>query len=207
MIVGLDIDGVLADFLSPFLRRLEKKIGNGPINADSITDFKFSDHPVLSDEVVWDCLQEVSYEPDFWQSLSSLISAKEWAQLEHLSNERRLFFITHRYVRDTYDIHRVTSGWLKKHGIKQPVIHFTNESKSDVVGHLGIQFFMDDRYENCQDVAENTKAVVLMPHRPYNRSFNHPAVKRIHHFSELFTHLAPGTTPQRRQQDRETTSD
>ena len=54
---------------------------------------------------------------------------------------------------------------------------------------IGIQFFVDDRYENCQDVAEKTDAMVLMPHRPYNRSFNHPAVTRIHKFSEVFSHL------------------
>jgi len=189
MIVGLDIDGVLADFLSPFLLRLEQKTGTGPIHSDSITDFNFSEHPVLSDKVVWECLEEVSYDPTFWQSMASLITPSEWKQLEGLNLEKRLFFLTHRYVRDTYDIHGVTSDWLKKYGISQPVIHFTNKSKAELVEELGIQFFMDDRYENCQDVAEKTKAMVLMPHRPYNRSFNHPAVKRIHNFSELFSHL------------------
>jgi len=69
------------------------------------------------------------------------------------------------------------------------VIHFTKESKAELVEELEIRLFMDDRYENCQDVAEKTEAMVLMPHRPYNRSFNHPAVKRIHNFSELFSHL------------------
>jgi hypothetical protein len=48
---------------------------------------------------------------------------------------------------------------------------------------------MDDRHENCQDVAENTQAVVLMPLRPYNRSFNHPGVKTIRNFNELFSYL------------------
>ncbi len=189
MIVGLDIDGVLADFLSPFLLRLEQKTGNGPIHADSITDFNFSEHPVLSDEVVMECLEEVSYDPTFWQGMSSLITPSEWKQLESLNLEKRLFFVTHRYVRDTYDTHGVTSEWLKKYGISQPVIHFTKESKAELVEELGIQCFMDDRYENCQDIAEKTTAMVLMPHRPYNRSFNHPAVKRIHNFSELFSHL------------------
>ena len=189
MIVGLDIDGVLADFLSPFLLRLEEKIGNGPIHADSITDFNFSEHPILSEEVVWDCLEKVSYDPAFWQNMSSLITPSEWRQLESLSFQGRLFFVTHRYVRETYDICRITSDWLKQHGISQPIVHFTNESKAELVKDLGIEFFMDDRYENCLEVAERTQAMVLMPHRPYNRSFNHPAVKRIQNFSELFSHL------------------
>jgi len=189
MVVGLDIDGVLADFLSPFLRLLEEKTGSGPISADSITDFNFTEHPVLSEKVVWDCLEAVSYDPHFWQNLSSLITPKEWQRLEGLGRQRRLIFITHRYVRDTYDINTITRDWLKMHGISQPVVHFTAESKAPLVEDLGIQYFMDDRYENCLEVAERTTAVVLMPHRPYNQSFNHPSVKRIESFGELFAHL------------------
>ena len=189
MNVGLDIDGVVADFLSPFLLLLEKRIGNGPISEETITDFRFKDHPLLSQEVVSDCMQTVSYDPSFWQNLSSLITPRDWQNLENLSSQRQLVFVTHRYVRETYDIHAITCDWLKMHGIREPVVHFTNELKAELVQNLGIHLFMDDRFENCQDVAENTQAVVLMPHRPYNRSFIHPRVKKIQNFSELFTHL------------------
>jgi len=189
MIVGLDIDGVLADFLSPFLKLLEEKTGYGPILAESITDFTFAKHPVLSEKVVWDCMEAVSYDPNFWQNLSPLITAGEWERLDILSRQERLHFVTHRYVRESYDINAITCEWLKSHGISKPVVHFTNESKAPLVEDLRIQFFMDDRYENCLEVAEKTDAMVLMPHRPYNQSFNHPSVKRIENFGELFLHL------------------
>ncbi len=189
MNVGLDIDGVVADFLSPFLLLLEKRIDNGPISEETITDFRFKDHPLVTEEVVADCMQTVSYDSSFWQNLSSLITPKDWQKLENLSRRRQLVFVTHRYVRDTYDIHGITCDWLKMHGIREPVVHFTNELKAELVQNLGVHLFVDDRFENCQDVAENTQAVVLMPHRPYNRSFIHPRVKKIQNFSELFTHL------------------
>jgi len=194
--VGLDIDGVVADFLSPFLRFLEKRVGNGPIPADTVTDFNFKDHPFLSEETVGKCMEAVSYDPDFWQGLASLISAKEWQRLERLSRRGKLVFITHRYVRATYDIHRVTCDWLKRHGISRPAVHFIQESKGDLAQSLGIRLFMDDRYENCEDVAEKTEALVLMPHQPYNQSFTHPRVKRVWNFNELFAHLPP-THPSR----------
>jgi len=37
MMIGLDINGVVADFFSPFLTALENRIGRGPIAAESIT--------------------------------------------------------------------------------------------------------------------------------------------------------------------------
>ncbi|MFQ5812938.1 MAG: hypothetical protein ACE5I2_07100 [Anaerolineae bacterium] len=189
MIVGLDIDGVVADFLSPFLLVLEKRVGNGPIPVDSITDFGFKEHPILSEQDVWNCMEAVSYDPPFWQNLPSLITPGEWCSLENLSREHRLVFITHRYVRDTYDIHGVTCDWLKMHGISEPVVHFTEEDKAELVQQLGIQLFVDDRYENCRDVADKTRAIVLMPHRPYNQSFNHPRIKRIRDLNAMFSYL------------------
>ena len=187
--VGLDIDGVVADFLSPFLRVVEKKIGNGPIPPETITDFNFKDHPVLSEEIVHDCMVAVSYDPVFWQKLSPLLSAPQWQALDNLSRRGELVFITHRYERETYDIHEVTCDWLKRHGVGKPVVYFTQESKAKLVDQLGVSLFVDDRHENCQEVAEKTGAMVMMPHRRYNQSFAHPKVKRIWDLSELFSYL------------------
>lgn len=189
MIVGMDIDGVVADFLSPFLRVAEKKIGNGPMLAESITDFNFKDHPVLSAATVEECMVDVSYDPVFWETLTPLLSAEEWRKLEKLSGESRLVFLTHRYERETYDIRQVTCDWLRRHGIRNPAVYFTQESKAKLVQRLGVSLFVDDRYENCAEVAERTDAVVLMPSRFYNRSFAHPRIKRISSLNELFSYL------------------
>lgn len=190
MILGLDIDGVVADFLSPFLRLIEKRIGNGPIPPESITDFNFKDHPILSEKIVDECMVQVSYDPGFWGKLSPLLSPEQWQELDKLSRRKRLVFITHRYERETYDIHQVTCDWLKRHGIEKPVVYCTQESKAKLVDHLGVSLFVDDRHENCQEVAERTRATVIMPHRHYNQSFSHPRVRRIREFNEIFSYLS-----------------
>jgi uncharacterized HAD superfamily protein len=114
MTVGLDIDGVVADFITPFLKLLEARSGGGPIDPASITDPNFMQHP---------------------------------------------FF------------------------------HFTQEKKSALIRKSGIELFVDDRHENCEDVATETDAVVLMSHRPYNQAFSHPKVRRIHELDEIWDHL------------------
>lgn len=189
MIVGLDIDGVVADFLSPFLSFVGNKMGNGPIAPDSIIDFTFQRHPVLTEEVVWKCMEEVSSDPGFWEGLSSMITAEEWRDLECLSEKRQLIFLTNRFERESCDMRAVTRKWLTRHGVSNPVVYFTQERKGDLAEQLGLRLFMDDRQENCEDVANKTQAIVLMPHRPYNQSCAHPRVKRIWNFNELFVHL------------------
>jgi hypothetical protein len=189
MMVGLDIDGVLADFLSPFLRIVEERVGNGPIDPKSITDPSFINHPFLSTEIVSECMVDVAKNANFWRDLAPLPSPEQWKALDALSRKDRLVFVTHRYEPETCDIAQITSDWLKKHGLSNPLVYFTQSYKSELITKLNIELFVDDRHENCQDVAENTAAVVLMPHRPYNQSFSHPKVQRIHDLDELFSYI------------------
>jgi uncharacterized HAD superfamily protein len=189
MMIGLDIDGVLADFISPFLRVLEARMGNGPIDPESITDLNFMNHPLITMEIISECIARVSDDPKFWQALAPLPSAEQWQALDRLSCKNNLVFVTHRYERETYDIGQVTRDWLSKHGVSHPVVYFTQNYKSELIGKLNVELFVDDRHENCRDVAENTEAVVLMPHRSYNQSFNHPRVQRIQDLNDLFVYL------------------
>ncbi|MGE5216424.1 MAG: 5' nucleotidase, NT5C type [Chloroflexota bacterium] len=190
MTLGFDIDGVLADFITPFLSLLEIRTGSGPIDPASVTDPNFTQHPFLTKETVIECMEAASYDPDFWRLLAPLPSPEQWRALDQLSRDHQVVFITHRWVRDTYDIHRVTCDWLRRHGIADPVVHFTQEKKSVLVKELNVELFVDDRRENCEDVANFTDAAVFMPHRPYNQSFHHPKVRRIQQLDELFDHLS-----------------
>ena len=190
MMIGLDIDGVLADFVTPFLRLLERRVGGGPIDSASITDPNFQRHPFLTQEIIYDCMVETSYDPEFWRVLEPLPSPDQWDALDQMARQHEVVFITHRWVRDTYDINQVTCDWLRRYGIGNPLVHFTQEKKSQLVNQLNIELFVDDRHENCQDVATKTEAVVMMPHRPYNRAFDHPKVRRIHDLNDLFAYLA-----------------
>lgn len=190
MRIGMDIDGVLADFVSPFLQLLERRGGVGPIDPASITDPNFQNHPFLTAEIIYHCMVDASYDPEFWRILAPLPSQSQWQSLNRLRRTHDVAFITHRWVRDTYDIKRVTCDWLRQHGIDDPVVHFTQEKKSQLVNQLAIELFVDDRHENCEDVATQTDATVMMPHRPYNQSFDHPKVQRIHDLNEMFAYLA-----------------
>lgn len=186
MTLGFDIDGVLADFITPFLKLLELRTGGGVIDPDTITDPNFMHHPYLTKQIIMECMESASYDPEFWRALAPLPTPRQWRALDELSRDHQVVFITHRWVRDTYDIHRVTCDWLNRHGVSDPVVHFTQDRKSVLVKELNIKLFVDDRHENCEDVATATDAAVFMLHRPYNQAFNHPKVRRVRQLDEIF---------------------
>lgn len=189
MLVGLDVDGVVADFLGPFLRFVEMQIGCAPIAPETVVDLSYKDHPVITDTVLERCLEALAEEPDFFDRLIPLLTPPEWRALDALSRERRLVFITHRQAREGRDVQRLTSDWLQRHGVTDPIVHCTADYKSRLVEDLGVGVFVDDRPENCLDVAENTRATVYMPRRRYNEFFNHPKVTRFDRFGELLDYL------------------
>lgn len=190
MRIGLDIDGVVADFITPFLCLLAARTGRGSIDPASITDPNFVQYPFLTRELIFDCMEAASYDPEFWRGLTPLLTPQQWQALDRISRAHQMVFITHRWVRDTYDINQVTCDWLRDHGVSHPVVHFTQDKKSVLVRELNIGLFVDDRHENCEDVATETDALVFMPHRPYNQAFDHPKVRRILELNEFFDYLS-----------------
>jgi uncharacterized HAD superfamily protein len=134
-------------------------------------------------------MEAASYDPDFWRAMAPLPAPAQWQALDQMARDHEIVFITHRWVRDTYDINQVTCEWLRRHGFTDPVVHFTQERKSTLVEKLKIELFVDDRHENCEDVAVQTEALVFMPHRPYNQAFEHPKVRRIRELDEVFAYL------------------
>ena len=189
MLVGLDVDGVVADFLGPFLRFVERTTGCGPIAPETVVDLSYKDHPIITEAVLERCLAALADEPDFFDRLVPLLQPPEWRALDALSRASRLVFITHRQASMGRDVERLTRDWLLRHGVSEPVVHCTADYKSKLVADLGVEIFVDDRPENCLDVAEKTRAAVYMPRRRYNDFFEHPRVIRFDRFGELLDYL------------------
>ena len=76
-------------------------------------------HPLITTEIISECMLKVSDDPKFWEALAPLPSAEQWQALDRLSRKKKLVFVTHRYERETYDIGQVTCDWLRKHGVSQ----------------------------------------------------------------------------------------
>jgi uncharacterized HAD superfamily protein len=187
--VGLDVDGVLADFLCPFLACVARKLNIQRIPSETVNSFGFKNHPLISEETAEECLQTVARDADFWHHLPSLIPRKEWLFLESLSKEGRLCFITNRLPNQTINIEQVTTRWLQRHGVSQPIVHIASDEKGALAWELKITHFVDDRHENCLDVLKKSRASVYMPSRPYNESFHHPLIRRIQKLGDLLAEL------------------
>ncbi len=158
--LGIDIDGVLADFNQAYRRKLIQASGRDLIpEGEEPPVWNYAPHygyTVQEDEKAWQLIKE---DKTFWQYLQPLPGAPtfiEWLwrlQQDNWSfgHSHEVYFLTNRP-----GIHakRQSENWLATHGMGAvpPTVLITRGSKGQLAKSLGLTHLIDDRVENVYDV-------------------------------------------------------
>lgn len=156
--IGLDIDGVLADFDGAFKKR-----------TNTVGDVK---HWFFSYNVgKW--WNKIEKDEKFWVNMPSLING-------HDLPFEPVFYVTHRSVNNKW-----TEEWIEKNGFPcVPVLQVkSGESKAEVIQKAGINIFVEDRYDNFLDLNRQGVFTYLLD-RPYNTRYD-VGFRRIKSLNEV----------------------
>lgn len=169
MIIGCDVDGVLADFNTAYINLMIQVAGrdNFPPRPFDITCWAYpEDLYGYSKKEVSAAWKEISKSKDFWFQLSPLPGAEEFLVDLYTLNQD-VYFLTSR-VGDQVKFQ--TECWLMVHGFPTfPTVLITTH-KGDACRILGIDFYIDDKTENCQDVLDKSLYTEgYMLRQPWNR--------------------------------------
>lgn len=161
--IGLDIDEVLADFVGSYTKRY--KITH------SVETWNF-------DPEIPRRLEELKNDKAFWMNMKPLINPKD------------LLFEPHCYITSRPCPVEVTQEWLYKHGFpNRPVYSTYKKSKVETCMKSGINWFIDDRFENFIDITNKTAELgnpvcCFLLDSPHNRRYD-VGFKRIKTFQDL----------------------
>jgi hypothetical protein len=180
MRIAFDLDGVLADLHGPFARtalrlfpELDRteiaspEVGSSPPDEDHAQDKPAEGSPVIpaltnlpltgrQASAVWDALTAVE---DFWSTLDE-IEPGAIKRLAQLADERRweILFITSRPWTAGRTVQRQSQRWLERLGFPLPSVYVVHGSRGRIAAALNLDVVVDDRPENCLDVALESKA-------------------------------------------------
>ena len=178
MRIAFDLDGVLADLHGAFAEATHKlfpeldsreiaspEVGASPPDEESATApkpsvpvLRTSDVPLTprQTDAVWRTLADI---PDFWESLRE-IEPGMIRRLAELADERRweMLFITSRPRSVGRTVQRQSQRWLQQHGFPMPSVYVVHGSRGQIARALQIDVVVDDRPENCLDVALESQA-------------------------------------------------
>jgi hypothetical protein len=172
--VGIDVDGVLANFRAAFhdaaTRCLRREI-------DEPDDPK-NENAILKQDVkkVWEYVAKTTnwwmelepHEPDQIARLYSMARAAKW----------EVFFLTNRPASAGDSVQFQTQWWIERHGFFLPAVLTVPGSRGEVANGLRLDLVVDDLPLNCVDVVGASAAKALLLLRDGNQKVTDHAVSR-----------------------------
>jgi hypothetical protein len=182
--VGFDLDGTVADMYFALRREAIKLFGDevthAPVEASKPQDAKKEQTapPKPEDDQtttlaiqelhltarqqnqLWDHVKQID---NFWTTLPEL----EPGIISRIANTARarrweVIFLTTRPATSGDLVQMQSQQWLEAHGFQYPSVYVVQRSRGKIADALGLDAFVDDRPENCLDIAVESKAKVLL---------------------------------------------
>jgi hypothetical protein len=158
--IGIDIDGVLADFRSAFRQAAGGLVSSStpPGDADEVNG-------ALSESAIKRAWKEVSGAHNWWTTLWPYEPA-QIARLYALARQHawEVFFLTKRPATRGDTVQVQTQWWLEKYGFYLPAVLTVPGSRGELANALRLDFVVDDQELNCVEVisASSAKAVLML---------------------------------------------
>ena len=207
MRIGLDIDGVLADFSRAAAAVFVSVTGRNliPVNFGDLTVpvWLWWEHYGYTKDEARTALDYIHRSSDFWLNLWPLPDANTLRfLLSGFERQHELYFITRR---DGDRVKRQTELWLFDHlkypinvsGVWPTVLIVGYREKGAMAKALQLDIYVDDNCDNANDVVRQSPATrMYLVSRAHNQGVGgiEPAVTRVGTLGEVFdTEHAKGT--------------
>jgi hypothetical protein len=179
--VALDLDGTLADMELVLRREAEALFGaealssstgpepeaapdkDAPDSAKTMAALRLNARQQMQ---LWDHIRTIE---NFWTTLPE-IEPGIVSRLAKTAEERRweVIFLTTRPAVGGDTVQRQSQRWLEAHGFPLPSVFVVQRSRGKIADALELDAVVDDRPENCLDVAVDSQArpILIWPGDP-----------------------------------------
>lgn len=180
MNIGIDVDDVLADFISAH-RDVCRLLFNKPVHDEEPCDWEWTNYDLTEDQhsLVWKVIHGTE---NFWENLKPIVRVP----LYYASQIHNLYFITNRKNTPGKSAVAQTQAFLNRE-FRLPFPSVLIASKKGLVAEaLDLHCFIDDKKENCIDVKRAVpKCRVFVKDSGHNQGFKMAGVERVKDFTEF----------------------
>lgn len=191
--VGIDLDGVLADFTSR-MRDLLNSLFNLNLPDDYVPqDWHWADAN-LKPGMMAEAWKVIGNTPDFWESASpyvhNMVEMVSWFH-DHADRDHEVYFITARNETAGRTARDQSARWLREYiGSTAPDINVFVTSKGTdkkyVLEALGVHYFIDDHHETINHTRAVKSCKSYLLDQPWNRKDRNKDIEVVYSLAEFF---------------------
>lgn len=184
MRIGIDLDDVLVDFISEYIRISNSMYGVPALDAQPI-DWEWSNFPLTKEQhgKIWDKIKNTR---NFWLNLDRAKGVTS-QNMRALAKLHDLVFITARVPSKGFSVQQQSAAWLSLNlGLKYPTV-IEESNKGPIAAALHLDYFVDDRPKNCLEIkAAVPSCKCFLKESSHNLSFQAPDdLVRVRDFNEF----------------------
>ena len=180
-VIGLDLDGVLADIASEFLKYVKEEYGLD-FRIENIKSYDATEWSGMNHEQV----EHIFCNTDIFETVRPLPFSIEATKTLKKAGWT-IHIITFRQWHGR--LKQITREWLKKNGFSYDALHLSEgHDKTNLVHEHGIKVFVEDRRESTESMSRMCDKVYLFDY-PYNRGPIRENVQRVNNWMEIIMDL------------------
>lgn len=190
MKIGIDIDDTISETFETLLPYSQKY---------TIEDLKKESKIYIKDEYAnhfyivymngWNEKEATDFWSKYYGEILKKVNIKKFASevINKLKLEgHKIYLITARWDIPNDNIQEITKQWLIENNVEYDELIINASDKLKLIKEKNIDIFIDDSFNNCKSIAENSNAKVYMMTSRVNGSFEDENIKRVYSWPEVY---------------------
>ena len=190
MNIGIDIDDTISETFETLLPYSQKYIIED-LKRKSTIELR-SDYPNHFYIVYmngWNEKEAIDFWEKYYAEILRKVNIKKFASevINKLKNEgHKIYLITARWDMRADNVEEITKQWLKDNNIEYDGLFLNANDKLQLAKENNIDIFIDDSFNNCKNIVDNTNAKVYMMTSRVNGNLKDEKIKRVYSWPEIY---------------------
>lgn len=189
MNIGIDIDDTISETFETLLPYAQKYTIEELVREANVDlNQPFLNHFYIEKMFNWNKEEAMNFWIRYYEEILRQVNIKKFASdvINKLKdNGNKIYLITARWAMENNNVEKITKRWLENNKVVYDKMFLGANDKVNLIKDNKIDIFIDDSYQNCKDVSENTDAKVYMMNTRVNENFKIDNVKRVYSWCEL----------------------
>ena len=190
MNIGIDIDDTISETFETLLP-YSQKYTIEDLKKESKIDFRadLSNHFYIVYMNNWTENEAINFWNKYYAEILKKVNIKTFAAdvINKLREQgHNIYLITARWDMPGDNVKEITRKWLEEKEVKYDELIINASDKAKLVEENKIDIFIDDSFNNCKSIAENTNSKVYMMTSRVNGNLNDDKVKRVFSWPEIY---------------------